>query len=62
MEDADPQSRAAYFRGAAETLRGIADQQRYDLRRRSQLLVLAAGFERFALRIEEEVGTKAEPR
>jgi hypothetical protein len=46
----------------AETLRGIADQQRYDLRRRSQLLALAAGFERFALRIEEEAGTEAEPR
>jgi hypothetical protein len=61
VEDDGPQARAAYFRGVAETLRGIADQQRYDLRRRSQLLALAAGFERFALRIEEEARAAAEP-
>ena len=45
-------SRAEYFRGVAETLKGISAQQRYDIRRRDQLLALAAGFERFAERLE----------
>ena len=54
VEDAEPQSRAAYLRGVAETLRGIAAQLRYDFRRRDQLLALAAGFERFADRVEQE--------
>ena len=35
-------------------LRGLAAEQRYDLRRRDQLLALADGFERFARRLERE--------
>ena len=35
-------------------LRGLAGEQRYDVHRRDQLLALADGFERFALRLERE--------
>ena len=45
---------AEYFRDVAEMLRGLAAEQRYDLRRRDQLLALADGFERFARRLERE--------
>lgn len=48
------QSKAEYLRGVAEELRQVAEQLRYDLRRRDQLLALAAGFERFAERLEQE--------
>jgi hypothetical protein len=41
--------------GVAENLRNLAATQlRYDIRRRDQLLALAAGFERFADRLEIE--------
>ena len=59
MDDEAPQSRVEYFRGVADTLRGIAAQLRYDFRRRDQLLALAAGFERFAIRLEQEAGAGA---
>jgi hypothetical protein len=49
-----PQSRATYFRDVANMLRGLADEQRYDVHRRDQLLALADGFERFAARLEQE--------
>ena len=53
MDDEAPQSRAEHFRAVAENLRDIAETQlRYDIRRRDQLLALAAGFERFADRLE----------
>ena len=41
-----------HFRGVAEKLRGLAAQMPYDIRGRDQLLALAAGFERFAERLE----------
>ena len=53
-DDETPQSRVAYLRGVADMLRGLAAEQRYDLRRRDQLLALADGFERFARRLERE--------
>jgi hypothetical protein len=54
VNDETAQARAVHFRGVAETLRGLAAQITYDLRRRDQLLALAAGFERFADRLELE--------
>jgi hypothetical protein len=49
VDDEEPQSRAAHFRAVAKNLRDIAATDlRYDIRRRDQLLALAAGFERFA--------------
>ena len=54
MDEGSPEDRVAYFRGVAETLRGIADKLSYEPRRRNQLQALADGFERFAARLEEE--------
>jgi hypothetical protein len=54
LDDETPQSRATYFRGVSNMLRGLADEQRYDVHRRDQLLALADGFERFAARLEQE--------
>jgi hypothetical protein len=54
VDESSPGSRIAYFRGVAETLRGIAEQLRFEPRRRDQLLALADGFERFAVRLEQE--------
>jgi hypothetical protein len=54
VDDETPQSRAEYFRGVAEMLRGLAAEHLYDVHRRDQLLALADGFERFALRLERE--------
>jgi hypothetical protein len=54
VDESSPESRVAYFRGVAETLRGIAEKLRFEPRRRDQLLALAAGFERFAARLEEQ--------
>ena len=54
MDDSAPQSRVEYFRGVADTLRGIANQLRYDLRRADQLRALADGFERMASRLQQE--------
>ncbi|MBV9016728.1 MAG: hypothetical protein JO213_14255 [Alphaproteobacteria bacterium] len=53
--DEDPQVKAEYLRGVAEELRQIAAELRYDLRRREQLFALAAGFERFAERLEKQI-------
>jgi len=57
VDDETPQSRAEYFLSVAETLRGIADRLPNDLRRADQLRALAAGFERFAARLEQEADT-----
>ena len=54
MDEETPEDRVAYFRGVAETLRGIAENLRYEPRRRDQLMALADGFERFAARLEQE--------
>jgi hypothetical protein len=53
--DGAPEARAAYFREVAQTLRGIADQIRFDLRRKNQILALSEGFDRFADRLERAV-------
>jgi molecular chaperone GrpE (heat shock protein) len=58
--DEDPQAedleaKVEYLRGVAEELRQVAAQLQYDFRRREQLLALAAGFERFAERLEREI-------
>ena len=52
--DEDPLARAEHFCGVADQLRRLADQVRYDFRRADQLRALAAGFERFANRLQEE--------
>jgi len=56
MDDSAPQARVEYLRGVADTLRGIANQLRFDLRRADQLRALADGFERMASRLEQEAG------
>ena len=58
VEDESLQSRAAYLRGVADTLRGIASGLQYDFRRADQLRSLADGFERFAARLEHEAVTR----
>jgi hypothetical protein len=60
VDDETPQSRAEHFRGVADNLRNLAAQMRYDIRRRDQLLALAAGFERFADRLEQEADAETE--
>jgi hypothetical protein len=61
VDDETPQSRAEHFRGVAENLRTLAGKSfRYDIRRRDQLLALAAGFERFAERLEQEADADTE--
>jgi hypothetical protein len=53
VDDETPQSRAEHFRAVAENLRNLAATHlQYDIRRKDQLLALAAGFERFADRLE----------
>ena len=53
MDDETPQSRAEHFRAVVENLRNLAATHlQYDIRRKDQLLALAAGFERFADRLE----------
>ncbi len=42
----------ARYRETAETLRGIAEQLRFDPRRGNQFRALADGFERFAMHLE----------
>jgi len=54
VDEEAPEDRVAYFREVAATLRGIAENLRYEPRRRDQLLALADGFERFAARLEQE--------
>jgi hypothetical protein len=52
VDNETPAARAEHFKGVAAQLRTLADQIRYDFRRRNQLLALADGFERFAKRLE----------
>jgi hypothetical protein len=54
VDEGSPETRVAYLRDVAETLRGIADKLRFEPRRREQLLALADGFEKFAARLEQE--------
>ena len=59
MAEDSLQSRVAYFRSVADTLRGIANGLQYDFRRADQLRSLAEGFDRFAARLEEEADSEA---
>ena len=52
MPENDVAAKIAEYREAAETLRGIADNLRFDPRRGNQFRALADGFERLALRLE----------
>jgi len=52
MPEDDLAARITRHRETAETLRGIAEQLRFDPRRANQLRALADGFERFALLLE----------
>jgi hypothetical protein len=54
VSDDSPIVKAAYFRDVAARLRSIADELRFNPRRRNQLLALAEGFERHAKRFERE--------
>ena len=52
------QDGAAGYREIAETLRRIANELRFDLRRADQLRALADGFDRLAERHERAAGTE----
>jgi hypothetical protein len=51
-EIGEQEPRAALYRQTARTLRQLAAEIRFDFRRRSQLLALSAGVDRYADRIE----------
>jgi hypothetical protein len=53
-DDDASQARPVYLRDVAARLRAIADGLPFDPRRRKQLIALAAGFERYAERLERE--------
>ncbi len=55
MPEDDLAARIARHRETAETLRGIAEQLRFDPRRANQIPSLADGFERFAMTLEREM-------
>lgn len=59
MPEDDLAARIARYRETAETLRGIAEQLRFDPRRSNQLRSLADGFERYAMRLERGVADAA---
>ena len=50
--DEKDRERARHYRATARKLRELAAAVRYDLRRRQQLLALAAGFDRAADRVD----------
>ena len=52
IDNSEQEARAALYRETARTLRRFAADIRYDFGRRSQLLALAAGFDRYAERLE----------
>ena len=52
IDDGEQEPRVALYRESARTLRRLAAEIRFDFRRQSQLLALAAGFERLADRVE----------
>ena len=52
IDDREREARAVLYRRSAQTLRQLAAEIRFDFRRRSQLLALADGFDRYADRIE----------
>jgi hypothetical protein len=55
MPEDDLPARIAGYRETAETLRGIAEQLRFDPRRGDQLRALADGFERYATYLEGDM-------
>jgi hypothetical protein len=52
IDDREQEARAALYRETARTLRQLAAEIRFDFRRRAQLLALADGFDRYAVRLE----------
>ena len=52
MPEDELAAKIAGYRETAETLRGIAEQLRFEPRRGNQLRALADGFERYALLLE----------
>ncbi len=59
MPEDDLAAKIARYRETVETLRGIAEQLRFDPRRGNQLRALADGFERFAMSLEREMADAA---
>jgi hypothetical protein len=59
MSEDDLAAKIERHRETAETLRGIAEQLRFDPRRGNQLRALADGFERFAMSLEREMADAA---
>ena len=55
MSEGSDEPAGLKFRRTAEQLREIARSLRFDLRRGTQLLALADGFERFAEKLEREM-------
>ena len=55
----DEESRITRYRETARILRRVAEELRFDLRRRNQLLALAAGFDQSAARIEAQLRSDA---
>jgi hypothetical protein len=51
-DDSEQEARVALYRQSARNLRQLAAEIRFDFRRRSQLLALADGFDRYVARIE----------
>ena len=60
VNDESSVAKAAYFREVSARLRAIANDVRFDPRRRNQLLALADGFERHAERFEREDAYRSE--
>jgi hypothetical protein len=56
MPEDDPVTR---YRETAATLRGIAEQLRFEPRRANQIRSLADGFERYAMRLERGMADAA---
>jgi hypothetical protein len=54
IDDREQEARAALYWHTATTLRQLAAEIRFDFRRRSQLLALADGFDRYAARIQRQ--------
>jgi hypothetical protein len=52
INNSEQEARAALYRETARTLCRLAAEISYDFGRRSQLLALAAGFDRYAERLE----------
>ena len=52
IDSSEQEARAALYRETARTMRRVAAEISYNFGRRSQLLALAAGFDRYAEKLE----------